>query len=167
VIRVIVASATLFGVGLTPAAHAGEGVGQAQAVVVRPLSLVKTEDLRFGSILAGASAGSVTISQTSGARSSAGGAIPIAADPFGPAQFTAAGVLNVLAIISVDSSTTISRIGGGATMNVSDLAANQSGLTVFPANGILPINVGGRLSVSANQMAGDYAGTFTLTVIYL
>lgn len=147
-------------------AWAQSATGQGEAVVVRPLSLVNTEDLRFGSLIAGGTGGGAVISQTSGARMVTGGATGAPSD-FGPAQFVAAGLANIIAIISVNNSTTINRVGGGASMAVADIATNRAAITLLPPGGVLDINVGGRLIVGANQMPGDYAGTFTLTVIYL
>lgn len=106
------------------------------------------------------------ISQTSGAHAVTGG-VTGAPGEFGPAQFVAAGLANIIAIISVSNSTTINRVGGGASMAVADIATNRAAITLLPPGGVLDINVGGRLVVGANQMPGDYAGTFTLTVIYL
>lgn len=156
-----------FAAAFVPAAASAQtGAGQGEAVVVRPLSVVKVDDLRFGTLVAGSAAGQAMISQTSGARAVTGGVTGVGGD-FGPASFRAAGLANILAIISVNTGTTITRVGGGASMTVSDLATNRAALTVLPASGVLDINVGGRLSVAANQLPGDYAGSFTLTVIYL
>jgi hypothetical protein len=152
---------------ISGAAWGQSASGQGSAVVVRPLSLVKTDDLRFGSLIAGASAGTVTISQTSGARGSTGGVTPATADPFGPAAFVSAGLSSVIAIVSVDTATTLTRAGGGATMAVTDIATDRPAVTLFPGSGVMTINVGGRLAVGANQMPGDYAGSFNLTVFYL
>lgn len=148
------------------AAFAQQQTGQTEAVVVRPLSLLKTEDLRFGSLIAGTTAGNVVISQTSSARMVTGGATGAPSD-FGPAQFVSAGLSSIIVIITVDNAATLTRAGGGATMAVTDIATNRPAVSLFPGNGVLDINVGGRLTVGVNQMPGDYAGTFNLTVFYL
>lgn len=152
--------------GIPGAALAQSSAGRAEATVVRPLSLLKTDDLRFGSLIAGPAAGGAVISQTSGARTVTGGVTGAPGD-FGPASFVAAGLANVIAIISVSNGTTITRAGGGASMTVTDITTNRAAISVLPTGGALGINVGGRLVVGANQMPGDYAGSFTLTVIYL
>ncbi|WP_182466642.1 DUF4402 domain-containing protein [Sphingomonas gilva] len=148
------------------AAAAQSATGQGEVVIVRPLSLVNTEDLRFGSLIAGTAGGSAVISQTSGARMVTGGVTGAPGD-FGPAQFVTAGLASIVVIISVDNATTITRAGGGASMNVTDIATNRPAVSLFPGSGVIDINVGGRLTVAANQMPGDYAGTFNLTVFYL
>src|SRR5690606_30752714 len=73
---------------LAPAsAHAAEGTGSGEAVIVTPLSLVNTAPLAFGNIVPGATAGTVTISQISGARTAAGG-VTLAGGAAGRATFT-------------------------------------------------------------------------------
>jgi spore coat protein U-like protein len=41
-----------------------------------------------------------------------------------------------------------------------------TGVRLFPGTGVQTFRVGGRLNVAANQPAGNYTGTFSLTVTY-
>jgi hypothetical protein len=61
---------------------------------------------------------------------------------------------------------TLSGVGGGATMTASKFHINgDKNDWVTPAT-VFTFNVGARLNVGANQMAGTYTGTYTVTVNY-
>jgi hypothetical protein len=83
----------------------------------------------------------------------------------------------LLITVSGSNSATLTRAGGGAPAMTATLtrAMTTSGggiillgssATLLPS-GVQTYYVGGTLSVPANQPAGDYSGTFTLTVNYL
>ena len=96
------------------------------------------------------------------------------------APFTLPGGLSarlLLITVSGSNSATLTRAGGGAPAMTATLtrAMTTSGggiillgssATLLPS-GVQTYYVGGTLSVPANQPAGDYSGTFTLTVNYL
>jgi len=164
--------AALFGLALitvfaaTPAFGATRAAN-ASATTLRPLSLVKTADLEFGSIIPAATAGTVSIDAVSNARSKTGGVVLATGAAPGAASFRAAGVVNVLALITLPASITLTRGGGTETMTVDTITTNGSTTRLFPGSATIDVNVGGRLNVGANQVAGSYSGTFNLTVIYL
>ena len=91
-------------------------------------------------------------------------------------QGAIAGTGGILLItVSGDTSVTLTRTGGGAPAMTASLvrAATTSGGgiallggTLLPS-GVQTYYVGGTLNVGANQPAGDYSGTFQLTVNYL
>ena len=56
-----------------PSASATETTGTANAAVVRPNTLIKTDDLDFGTIVSGTTGGTVTVNPATNARGSAGG----------------------------------------------------------------------------------------------
>ena len=81
------------------------------------------------------------------------------------------------ACVSGSNSATLTRAGGGApaltaaltramTTSGGGIILLGSSATLLPS-GVQTYYVGGTLSVPANQPAGDYSGTFTLTVNYL
>lgn len=149
----------------TPAAASTQN-GEAQAVVLRPLSLVATEELDFGNIVRGATAGTVTINATSNARTATGGVTLAGGSPHA-AGFQTLGLFNTLFLISVPSGTTTLSNGSGASMTVTDWTQDGNATRFFPSGGVVNIRVGGQLNVGANQAPGNYTGTFSLTVIYL
>lgn len=146
-----------------PAHAAGAGV-QSEALIVRSLSLVKSEDLDWGTLVASPLAGTVTINAVSGARSVTGGVAAAGGTP-SRAEFVGAGRIGVLTIIALSASPTLSN-GSGGTMSTL-LQLDGPTLRILPGTGAQTIGVGGILAVGANQAAGDYSGTFTLTVNYL
>jgi Domain of unknown function (DUF4402) len=153
---------------LTPGtAFAATSNAQATAVTLRPLSLVKTADLEFGSLIPSATAGTAIINASTDTRSVAGGVIGAGGATPKAAHFTAAGVFNVIALITLPGSITLTRGGGTETMTVDTITSNGPTLRLFPGSATIDVSVGGRLNVGANQVAGSYSGTFNVTVIYL
>lgn len=147
-----------------PAPAASRG-GTASAVTLRPLSLVKTEDLDFGTIIAGTSAGTVAINANSGARTTTGGAIAAGGSPR-RAEFVGVARIGILTIVAIGPAPTLSN-GAGGTMASALAVQGGTGVRLFPGTGVQTFRVGGTVSVGANQPSGDYGGTFTLTVNYL
>lgn len=162
--RRLFAAATAVAAGFAASpARADVESAESRVVVVTPLSLIKSDDLEFGSMLSGA-AGTVTISATTGARSSTGGVTPIGAD-YGRAQFAGMAQLGLFTTISIPGSTTLNRVGGGASMPTT-LVLEGSTLRLFTGSAIQFFRVGGTLTVSANKLPGTYQGTFNMTVNY-
>jgi len=82
------------------------------------------------------------------------------------AHFAAAGAGSILALIQLPASITLVRGGGAQTMTVGTITSNGPNFRLFPGNGAFDVAVGGTLAVAANQAAGSYTGTFTVTVAY-
>lgn len=153
--------------------HAGTYSGDAQVAVVTPLSFIQVENLDFGRVIAGPTAGTVTIS-TANVRSSTGGVIPVGSD-YQRAKFAGMGTQNQRVRI-VLAPAVIPLLGPGLPMTVTNLnispdgTLNQLGASpnyrIVAADGIFWFNVGGRLNVGANQAAGRYTGIFTATLVY-
>lgn len=162
----LAALAYAFGLGAHPA-FAGTATADAEATVVRPLSLVKTEDLVFGSMIPGATAGTVTIAPATGVQTRTGGVTLGAAD-YHRAEFLGMAQVGILTTVSLPAaSTTLTRVGGGASMTATLGVEGGTGIRWFPGTGIQTFRVGGTLSVAAHQPVGQYVGTFTLQVDYL
>jgi len=164
--------AALTGLALTAALAASPALGAtraatATATTIRPLSLVKTSDLEFGTIVPSATAGTVTVDATTNARTKTGGVVLATGATPGAAGFTAAGLVNILALITLPTNITLTRGGGTETMLVDNITTNGGTTRLFPGSATIDVTVGGRLNVGANQVAGSYSGTFNVTVIYL
>lgn len=148
----------------------------AQAIVVTELSFFKVDDLNFGKIIAGTTAGTVTVAPAGG-RTVTGGAklaIDVAAHP---ARFAGKGSKNQTVTIAVISGiTTLTRVGGTEKMTVDTFVIGSTPtatLTTVPlafrissSTGIFTFPVGATLRVNANQVPGNYAGSFTITLVY-
>jgi spore coat protein U-like protein len=146
-----------------PVSAAGAGA-TAQAVVIRRLSLVNTQDLDFGTLVTSPVAGTATINPVSGARTVGGGVAAAGGTP-SRAEFVGAGQIGLLSFIALGAPPVLSN-GTGGTMP-STLSLDGPGIRVLPGTGVQTIGVGGTINVGANQQEGNYTGTFTLTVNYL
>lgn len=171
--RVLTIAATAASAALCGPAYAADTNVTVNAAIVRPNTLIKTDDLDFGTLISGPTGGTVSINAVTGARTTAGGATPVGAGTQ-RAVFQGTGGL-LLITVSGDSSVTLVRAGGGAPNMTATLvrAASTSGggiallgASLLPS-GVQTYYIGGTLTVPANQPAGDYSGTFTLTVNYL
>lgn len=161
-------------------AQAATTTGSSTAVVVTPLSLVKSKDLDFGRIAPRPTAGTITLDPVAQTCVATGGLIH--AGTCQAAEFVGMGVRRMTVRISVPTTVTIT--GPGAPMTITnftlatspDLAfigGNGNGLgngnrryRIQPTSGIFDFRVGGRLNVGANQAGGKYTGTFSVTVQY-
>ncbi len=154
-------------------AWAANQTGTATSVVVRPNTLVKSDDLNFGTLAAGTTGGTATVDPVTGTRTTSGGTVAVGGGTQ-RAVFQGTGGL-LLITVSGDNSVTLARAGGGGSMTATLTRATTtsgggitllgSSATLLPS-GVQTYYVGGTLSVPANQPAGDYSGTFTLTVNY-
>jgi Domain of unknown function (DUF4402) len=153
--------------------QAAPTTGDAQIAVVTPLSFIQVENLDFGRVISGTTAGTVTISTTN-VRTSTGGVVPVGSD-YQFAKFAGRGTQNQRVNIQL-APAVVPLLGPGLPMTVTNLTIgpdgtlNQLGASpnyrIVAANGIFWFNVGGRLNVGANQAAGYYSGTFTATLVY-
>ena len=158
---------------LCPPVYAADMNGTANAAVVRPNTLIKTDDLDFGTLISGPAGGTVTINPVTNGRSATGGATLVGNDGR-RAVFQGTGGI-FLITVSGSTSVTLTRTSGGAPAMTAGLvrAATTSGggiallgATLLPS-GVQTYYIGGTLTVPANQPEGHYSGTFTLNVNYL
>ncbi len=172
-LRTLTIAATAASGMLGAPAYAADTNVTVNAAIVRPNSLIKIDDLDFGTMVSGTTGGTVSINAVTGARTTTGGVTPVGA---GTQRAVFQGTGGILLItVSGDNSVTLVRAGGGAPNMTATLvrAASTSGggiallgSTLLPS-GVQTYYIGGTLTVPANQLAGDYGGTFTLTVNYL
>ena len=136
------------------------------ATVRKAMTLTKTSDLAFGAIRAPDSGSSVvTINQTTGARTlTSGTALLLGGLTTGRAQFTVGGQASRSFTMSVPTSLTLMRAGGGSL--TSTLTATATGTQTLNASGAFSLGVGGALTVPSGTAGGNYSGTFTVTVSY-
>ncbi len=159
----------------TPA-YAGTAVANADAAVVTPLSFITDQNLDFGAIIAGATAGTVVVPPT-GARTKTGGTILIGSS-FLPARFAGLGASGQQVQLSVGANSySVPRNGGGAPAMTLDtfivgstptaqLTSNPLVFVIGSATGIFSFPLGATLRVGANQPAGVYQTTFSVTLVY-
>jgi hypothetical protein len=146
-----------------PVAAAKNATGSAS--LLRPLTMLKQQDLDFGALVV-AGAGTAVINPVNGAMTTTGGVTRIGTAAH-PAMFTATGSKNSNVHIRLPQNpVTLTRVGGGGTMTVSGWTLDGSTNRRVPANKAFNFLVGGTLNLAAGQPDGTYAGTFTVTVQY-
>lgn len=138
----------------------------AVATVRKAITISKTSDLAFGAIRAPNSGSSVvTIDKTTGARTlTSGSALLLGGLTSGRALYAIGGQGSRTFTISVPTSLTLVRAGGGSL--TSTLTTTASGTQSLNSSGTFNLGVGGALTVPSGTAGGDYSGTFTVTVSY-
>ncbi|MFM9979120.1 MAG: DUF4402 domain-containing protein [Sphingomonadaceae bacterium] len=163
------ATALMFGAAALTIPTIAESATQpanGRAVTASSLVVTRVRDLDFGRIAIANTLGRVVINPNTDARTRTGGTTLIGGGTPGAARFAVTGTPRALAQITVGPRPTLVRAGGTETMALAALTLNGARLRRFTAAGTLNVRVGGTLVVAANQAAGDYAGTFTVTVLY-
>lgn len=165
---------TTAAIAATQPANAGTTPGGAEITVVRPLSFVMDDDLDFGTVIRGTTAGTVVVAPD-GVRTQTGGVTLANGGGHKAASFAGQGTFNQRVDISLGSNT-IFLTGPGAPMRVRDFVIGSTPtavLTTAPlrfrigaTNGIFVFPVGATLEVAANQAPGKYTGTWTITLEY-
>jgi spore coat protein U-like protein len=151
-------------------AMAATATATSTSTVITPIAITNAANLSFGSIAAGATTGTVTVSPN-GTRAVAGGAVA-AGGTATAAQFNVTGQAGLT--YAIDFTGTSATLTSGANnmtfTTVSDVTASAittgNAATGTLAGGAQTIFVGGALSVGANQSAGTYTGTISVAVNY-
>lgn len=137
----------------------------AEAKIVSGISLAKTLDLKFGSIVRSAEGGTVTINPNGG-EITYNGVTQGQNTSHQAAQFTATGEGGYLYRISLPNQVKLDHEGGkGVKMTVRQFT-NTSTAGRLDDNGSQTFSVGATLEVEPNQATGKYTGTFDVTVQY-
>lgn len=142
--------------------------GQAQAAnsvsagatveIAAPIAITQDTALAFGNIGPSAASGTVTIA-VGGGKSVTGGVSDLGGSHAAGA-FTVTGASGASYSVTIPAS--VSLTGPGTAMSAS-LTDDASGTLT---GGSETFNVGATLSVGANQTAGSYSGTYTVSVDY-
>jgi len=127
----------------------------AVATVIASISITKTQNLNFGTAAPGDNAKAV-----------------LATDATNAAAFTVSGQANKSYSITLPSTAITMTTSGSApiadrSIDVSNFTSNPSGSGTLDGTGNQTLRVGAtRDVIRATQQAGDYSGTFTVTVAY-
>ncbi len=168
---------TLATLNANPAkAQAVTATANSQAVVVAPLSLVANQTLNFGRIAPSPAGGTVVLDPDTQVCTTTGTIVRVGTCQ--AAEFTGMGVRRMRVRITLPTTISLTRVGGGATMTVNNITldptpdlvpignGNNRRWEIQPNDGIFDFRVGGTLNVGANQLGGVYNGTFVVTVQY-
>lgn len=147
---------------------------RAEAIVLRPLSFFKVDDLHFGEIIPSTTAAGTVRLQPNNNRTATGG-IVLVNNLHQPARFTGLGTNNQQITISLQASS-IFITGPGAQMRVRNFEIGSTPTAILSTTplrfrlnsvtGAYNFPLGATLEVGANQAAGDYSGTFTIILNY-
>ena len=144
-----------------------------KAVVVQPLSLVKTADLDFGIIAPGLTGGDVVV-QPDGTRTVSGD-VTEAGGTVRNAEFLGYGYRGrIVTVTTAQASYTLTRVGGLETLLLTRLTLQADNLTprFFPgqftinSTDLIRLRIGGTLTVLPAQAGGVYKGSFPITMNY-
>lgn len=158
----------VLGIGIAAVAQAqgASASATASAKVIASLTITKTQDLNFGALTSGASAGTAVIDGTTGSRTTTGGITAVIGAPNPvPAQFTVTGEPTKTYTIALPSSA-VTITSGANSMTVDTFTSDTASPATLPVGGSMPIQVGATLHAAANQAPGTYSGNFTVTVLY-
>jgi hypothetical protein len=167
--RILCAAAAASTLLATPAAAAPvnpDRQATGEALILVPLSLVKISDLDFGSILTSPVSGTVSVSPSTGLRSTAGGVTGLASDPGFRARFAGAGTPNQQVIIVVTPPASLANANGDLITVLALPLEGSPVKTIDPVTRAFTFGVGGIIMVGANQPEGLYSADFNVTAIY-
>ena len=162
-IRNILTVAALVAIVASPATvKAASDSATASASIAAAVTVTKVSDLEFGLISPTGTAGTVSVSDT-GTRTGDANVILQAGDTPSQASFNVAGANSQAITVTIPASATLT--GPGTDMTAS-LSQTDAGSQTLDGSGAFTVDVGADLSVGANQTAGEYSGSFNVTVIY-
>lgn len=134
--------------------------------IQQPISLTKSTDLAFGTLVrptSGTNTVTVGTSTCAAALSGAGNAYLVTGSTSGCATYSVAGESGLAFNIGGDTSFNMTRTGGTETITVTVLPSETSGTIGQSSAGFA---VGGHFDVDSSTVAGVYSGTFNVTVTY-
>jgi Mat/Ecp fimbriae major subunit len=142
------------------------GIG-IDAKVIAPISIENTghTPMDFGTVSRSSTAGTVTVTPAGG-RSATGGVSVLSSSSFSAAPFHVTGENNASFNITkpLDNTVVLTRSGGSETMAVNGFDHNST--LALSGTGSETFSIGATLYVNADQLAGEYTGSFAITVAY-
>jgi hypothetical protein len=150
----------------------------AKGVVLLPLTLSKTSDLDFGTVIASTTLpGTVTISADDGSRGVTGGVVGVPGYPGGRALFQGAGTANQTVLLTLQAPAVLTSGPNNVTVNsmffdsagasaTDPVTGYKSTSRTINGTGAFDVGVGGDFAIAANQPNGLYSAPFTVTAEY-
>jgi Mat/Ecp fimbriae major subunit len=161
---VVAFTGVLLAAGLSQAATGNtqaSATANVTANVVAPITLIKTSDLSFGDFTSDKAACTVAVGST-GTQTITGNCASLDSGSVSAAAFTVGGSGNRSFTTNIAATSPNLSDGAGHTMALT----LQNNAPTKLTNGVATINVFGSIAVGANQAAGAYADTVTVTVSY-
>jgi hypothetical protein len=152
-------------------AQSASTTGSGSVTIIRPLTITKDADLKFGTVVRPATGSGTVAVSAAGVRSVTGGVVGLSSgDAPQAAQFTVDGEGGQS--ISVTIPATFSIANGSDTLtvttsnNLSGSAATQTLSNALGSAGALVFKVGGSVPVASTSPTGVYTGAFTVSAAY-
>ena len=138
-------------------------IATARATIVGVHSITSAEDLDFGEVGSGTSPGAVVLPPQGGRSGTGGVTLGKQGDP-GSARFEIRGIPRTAFSFALPGSMYLT--SGANSMLVDTFTSHTGGNGTLDGDGETWLRVGATLRVGANQVAGDYTGTFAVTVTF-
>jgi len=170
-LKIFALALVLVGFGMN--VNAQSAVANASATVKKALTIVKANDLAFGTFAGLNTTTSTVVVGISDART--GSTADILGTDAAAATFTITGEPSAIVAITLPSSDiTIADLSGtspGAAMTIPSAsfttdASNIAAVTLTEGTGVVTLKVGATLNVGIAQKAGTYSGSFAVSVNY-
>lgn len=166
------ASVAVLGVLGASNSFAADATTTSTATVIEPIAITKSVDLVFGKFAPGAG-GTVTVA-TDGSRTASGPILSTSGSSPTAAKFDITGDNDATYSITWSGVTELTHTDTVTTMaltRISDLTAagttsGEVSSGTLSSTGTQSVYLGGKLTVGASQLAGDYSGNVTITVEY-
>jgi spore coat protein U-like protein len=155
--------------GLATVAHAqnsATATAAGSATIIQAISVSKSTDLAFGTIVKPSSGTSTISVDTAGVRSITGTAVAANATGVSRALFAVTGEGASVFSISVPSSFSMSSGANSLVVTTVSSATSATLSGTAGAQGSATFGVGGSFPLATNTASGAYAGNFVVTVTY-
>lgn len=159
-------AATMLAAIYNQAAIAADATGNAAATVLSPLTVTQNGlGMNFGSVSGDTASATTVVLTAAGAVSSPDGAFVVPASGALPGVFDVTGAPGAAYDITLPAAA-VTLTSGGDTLTVDTFTDDTAGTGTLAPAGTDSFNVGATLNLGASQPAGNYTGTYTVTVNY-
>jgi hypothetical protein len=135
------------------------------AAIMAPATIRKLNDLNFA-FLSVTGTGTAIVDPNTDAMTTTGGVLHAGGTPYAALFEAVSPVRGVVIVRLPREPITVTRIGGTETMTVSNWTISGKARRTVAAREPFEFKVGGTLYVNANQVEGEYVGTFTVDIQY-
>ena len=148
------------------AQNSATATASATTTIIQPISISKSTDLAFGTIVKPASGTSTISVNSAGVRSITGNAVATNASGVSRALFNVTGEGASVFSISVPASFSMSSGSNSLVVTTSASAASATLSGPVGSQGSATFGVGGSFLLASNTASGAYSGNFVVTVTY-
>ncbi|WGM31850.1 DUF4402 domain-containing protein [Brevundimonas sp. NIBR11] len=145
--------------------------GTGSITIIRPLTITKNADLKFGSVVRPSTGSGTAVVSAAGVRSVTGGVVGLASgDTPQASQFTVAGEGGQSISVTIPATFTMANGSDSLTVTTSNNLTGSAGAQTLSnalgGAGTLVFTVGGSVPVASTTPTGAYTGAFTVSAAY-